>query len=62
MAEPRFSGASIKPDEMYRVFVKRAVRLGKFGATVLTPRAENLVRGEVLSTIKAEDIERAEKV
>jgi hypothetical protein len=43
---------NIDPDVLYRIVIKRAVRLGRNGETVLSPRAsENLVKGKVLLTI-----------
>lgn len=52
----------IDPERLYRVKVRRAVRLGKHGTIVMTPMSENLVRGKVLATIPAEDIESSEPV
>jgi hypothetical protein len=52
----------ITPGKSYRVTVKRAIRIGKLGTTILAPRNENLVTGEVLATLPPDDVLSFEEV
>ncbi len=53
---------SIDPNKRYRVYLKRAIRMGKYGDSVLTPRSENILAGYMLSSLDPEDVERYELV
>lgn len=52
---------AIDPNADYRIVLKRTVRIGKAGTTVLAPHRDNRVKGKVLSTILG-DVVRYERV
>ncbi len=53
---------SIDPNRRYRVYLKNAVRMGKYGNTVMTPRTKNIMAGYLVSSLDPADIERYEPV
>jgi hypothetical protein len=55
VAKKADSVSSIDPDKMYRVKMRRAVKMGKFGEMMLSPRGDNMVKGYILASLSSDD-------